>query len=96
MQNILADMHILADYHLRELDDDHLVIGKGADGRKNIRHVVRLNASAAYLWRSVEGKEFDAGTLARLLQEKYGIDAAAAAADASAILSAWEKSGLVA
>ena len=92
---MIADMHFLPDYHLRELDDDHLVIGKSADGRKNFRHVVRLNASAAFLWRSVEGKEFDAGTLARLLELKYGLDAETAAADAASILSAWEKAGLL-
>ena len=92
----MGEMRILSDYHLRELDDDHLVIGKSTDGRKNFRHVVRLNASAAFLWRSVAGKDFDASTLARLLQEKYGLDAETAAADAASILSAWEKAGLVA
>ena len=89
-------MHIRPDYHLRELDDDHLVIGNSADGRKNVRHVVRLNASAAFLWRSVEGKEFDAGMLAQLLKMRYGLDDGTASADAASILSAWEKAGLVA
>jgi hypothetical protein len=88
-------MRIHPGYHLRELGDDHLVIGKDAAAKKNERRVVRFNASAAFLWRSVEEKEFDAPTLARLLQEEYGLDAVRADADAAAILSAWEDAGLV-
>lgn len=88
-------MRIHPGYHLRELGDDHLVIGKDAVAKKNERRVVRLNASAAFLWRAVEDKEFDAATLSALLQEEYGLEAARAAADASAIVDVWVKAGLV-
>jgi len=88
-------MRIHPGYHLRELGDDHLVIGKDAAAKQNERRVVRLNTSAAFLWRAVEGKEFDVPMLARQLQEEYGLDAARAAADAAAIVSAWTDAGLV-
>jgi hypothetical protein len=88
-------MRICPDYRLRELGDDHLVIGESADGRRNARRVVRLNESAAFLWRSVAGREFDADTLSQLLQDEYALDAMTAAADAASILSAWENAGLV-
>lgn len=87
-------MRIRPGYRLRELGDDHLIIGESTDGRKNARRVVRLNESAAFLWRSVAGRTFDAGTLAQLLQNRYGLDAGTASADAASILSAWEEAGL--
>ena len=88
-------MHFHPDYRLRELDDDHLVIGPDTGKGEKFRHVVRLNASAAFLWRSLEGKEFDIDTLAQSLKGEYDLDAVVAAADAAAILAAWKKSGLV-
>ncbi|MBR3292133.1 MAG: PqqD family peptide modification chaperone [Bacteroidales bacterium] len=88
-------MRICSDYRLRELGDDHLVIGESADGRRDARRVVRLNESAAFLWRSVAGKDFDADTLSWLLQKEYGVDSLAADADAASILAAWMKAGLV-
>ena len=88
-------MRISPDYRLRELGDDHLVIGESTDGRRNARRVVRLNESAAFLWRSVAGREFDADTLSLLLRDEYALDAMTAAADAASILSAWENAGLV-
>ena len=87
-------MRIRPGYRLRELGDDHLVIGESTDGRKNARRVVQLNESAAFLWRSVAGRTFDEGTLAQLLQNRYGLDAGNASADAASILSAWEEAGL--
>ena len=89
-------MHIHPSFHLRELGDDHLVIGGGAGLFRRSRHVVRLNDSAAFLWRSVAEREFDAALLAQLLREEYGLEEAVAAADAASILAAWRKAGLVA
>ena len=86
-------MRIHDGYYLRELGDDHLVIGAGASSGS--RRVVRLNESAAFLWRSVVGREFSVAGLAALLQQEYGLDAEAAAGDAASIAAAWQKAGLV-
>ncbi|MBQ9462785.1 MAG: PqqD family protein [Bacteroidales bacterium] len=85
-------MHLNGNYNLRELGDDLVLIGEatGAD-----RHLVRINESAAFLWRSVSGKEFDTEDLASLLQGEYGIDAGVASSDAASIVAAWKSSGLV-
>ena len=88
-------MRIHDGYHLRELGDDHLVIGPGSEPGGGSRRVVRLNESAAFLWRSVVGREFSVAGLAALLQQEYGLDAEAAAGDAASIAAAWQKAGLV-
>ena len=55
---------------------------------------ITLNESAAYLWESVAGKEFDIDTLADLLIERYSIDRNLAKKDAEAIASKWVEIGL--
>lgn len=89
-------MHICEGYHLRELGDDHLVIGPGSAPGGGSRRVVRLNESAAFLWRSVAVRDFTLADLADLLRREYGVDETAALSDAKSIANAWEKAGLVA
>jgi len=88
-------MRIHDGFHLRELGDDHLVIGPGEGCACGHRRVVRLNESAAFLWRSVAGRDFSVADLSALLQQEYGIDEAQARSDAESIASAWEKAGIV-
>ena len=68
-----------------------------AHGRKNVdfSKIISLNESAAYLWRKVEGTEFDAATLAKLLTEEYEVDEATALSDSEKTLKEWTEAGLV-
>ena len=54
-----------------------------------------MNATAAYLWKEVEGKDFNQADLADLLVKKYGIDEELAQKDAAAVLDKWIEIGLV-
>ena len=81
---LCTTMRCKEEYRLQELGDDHWLIGPSAEGG---RRAVRLNDSAAFLWRSVAGKEFSEADLVRLLQAEYGPDATAA--DARSIAAAW-------
>lgn len=87
-------MKIIDGFRLREVMGQATVIGEGA-GQVNFNKLITLNDTAAYLWRSVEGKDFDAASLASLLVEKYGIGEELAAKDAAAILEKWIEIGLV-
>jgi hypothetical protein len=86
-------MHTHPDYILREAGPDHLLMG--APDARGKRRIVRLNESAAFLWRSVAGKTFDAAALAALLQAEYGLDPAVAEADAQGIIRSWLQEKLV-
>jgi hypothetical protein len=57
--------------------------------------MISLNSTAAYLWRSVEGREFSADDLTALLLEEYDVDEATASKDALAIVNKWIEIGLV-
>ena len=87
-------MKIIEGFILRDVMGQATVIGEGV-GQVNFSKLITLNSSAAFLWRSVEGKEFDIKMLAELLVSEYGIDEALAAQDAKAIAEKWIEIGLV-
>ena len=82
-------MKIVEGFRLRDVMGQATVIGEGV-GQVNFNKLVTLNESAAYLWKSVEGKEFETATLAGLL-----IDEALALKDAESISTQWKEIGLV-
>lgn len=86
-------MRLVEGFRLRDVMGQAAVIGEGV-GQVNFNKLITLNDSAAFLWKSVEGKEFDAQSLAGLLVEKYGIDAELASRDAEAVLNQWAEIGL--
>ena len=87
-------MKIVDGFRLRDVMGQAAVIGEGVD-QVNFNKLITLNSTAAYLWKEVEDKDFDATMLAELLVKEYGIDEALAKKDADYILSQWVELGLV-
>jgi hypothetical protein len=87
-------MKIVEGFVLRKVGDEYIISGEGL-GQVNFNRIFSLNSSAAYLWQSVEQKDFDATTLADLLTEKYNLDASTAKHDAEVILNEWLNAGIV-
>ena len=87
-------MKIKEGFKLRTVGGEYIVSGEGLE-QINFNKLIALNASAAYLWQEVDGKEFDKQTLADLLVSKYDILAEQALADASDIADNWIKAGIV-
>ena len=87
-------MRIVEGFRLRDVMGQATVIGEGVD-QVNFNKLITLNNTAAYLWREVEGKDFDASVLAQLLVKEYGIDDELAQKDSTAILDQWIEVGLV-
>ncbi|MBR1578474.1 MAG: PqqD family peptide modification chaperone [Bacteroidales bacterium] len=85
-------MHLKEGYVLRELGEDAIVIGEGVT--VDFQRMISLNASAAYLWRSVEGREFTTGTLTDLLLEEYEVGREEATSAAADIAAAWIRAGI--
>lgn len=86
-------MKIKDGFRLRNVMGQATVIGEGAS-QINFSKLITLNESAAYLWTSVEGREFDSDTLASVLMERYGIERELAERDAAAIADKWKETGL--
>lgn len=87
-------MKIIDGFRLRDVMGQATVIGEGVN-QVDFNKLITLNSSAAYLWKEIEGKEFDTETLAGLLVAEYGIDSSLAAKDAAAIAAQWIEAGLV-
>ena len=66
-------MKIIEGFRLRDVMWQATVIGEGVN-QVNFNKLITLNSSAAFLWKQVEGKDFDEKMLADLLVEEYGID----------------------
>lgn len=87
-------MRIIEGFILRNVMGQATIVGEGV-GQIDFNKLITLNDSAAYLWQSVENKEFDMQTLANLLVDKYGIDQDTALTDAKAIADKWIEIGVV-
>ena len=87
-------MKIVEGFRLREIMGQATVIGEGVN-QVDFNKLITLNATAAYLWKEVEGKDFNQADLADLLVKKYGIDEELAQKDAAAVLDKWIEIGLV-
>ena len=86
-------MKIKDGFILRTVADTHIVVAVGKQS-KNFNKMIKLNDSAAFLWRLLE-KERTAQELAGELVAEYGIDMQQALADAEAFAAALKEAGLL-
>ena len=87
-------MRILEGLVLRTLCGEPIVTGEGL-ARVDFSKVVSLNATAAWLWEQVQGREFGPEDLVTLLTGRYDVDEARARADVDKMLASWREAGLL-
>ena len=87
-------MRLLDGLVLRTLCGEHIVTGEGL-ARVDFSRVVSLNATAAYLWEQVEGKDFTPDDLVALLTARYDVDEARAREDVDKMMVSWREAGLI-
>ena len=87
-------MRLLDGLVLRTLCGEHIVTGEGL-ARVDFSRVVSLNATAAYLWEQVDGKDFTPDDLVALLTARYDVDEARAREDVDKMLVSWREAGLI-
>ena len=82
------------DLVLRPLGDQFILVAEG-NAVADFTQMVSMNASSAYLWDAVEGKDFELATLVDLLVEAYGIPKDQAEHDAAVVLDDWKRIGIM-
>lgn len=87
-------MKIKNGFVLRTICGQNVISGEGLN-QVNFSKLVSLNDTAAYLWKEVEGKEFDAGTLKDLLLDRYDVSEEVAMRDSEALVGKWLEMGLL-
>ena len=87
-------MKIKNGFTLREMCGENIV---AADGIENINFnkLISMNATAAFLWKAVEGKEFTVEEMAQFLVDEYQIDMNLAMKDSENLCKSWIKAGIV-
>ena len=86
-------MRTKKDLVLRPLGDQFILVAEG-NAVADFTQMVSMNASSAYLWDAVEGKDFELATLGDLLVEAYGISKEQAEHDAAVVLDDWKRIGI--
>ena len=86
-------MKLIEGFRLRQLLKEYIVTPESVT-QINFNKMISLNESAAYLWQSVEGKEFTTEDLKGLLLDRYDVSEDVAAHDAEAIAQAWIDAGI--
>ncbi len=87
-------MKTVPGFTLRPLGKEFIITAESIK-QINFNRMISLNESAAYLWKEVDGKDFDADTLADLLTGRYEIDRETALRDSKAIIAKWVEAGIV-
>lgn len=81
-------MKIKNGFVLREMCGENIVAAEGIE-HINFNKLISLNATAAFLWKALEGKEFTTEDMAQLLVDEYGIDMELAMTDSANLCKAW-------
>lgn len=88
-------MRILDGLVLRPLGREFIVTGDGLS-RIDFSKVVSMNATAAYLWEQLQGRDFSEEEMTTLLTARYDVSEEIARADVAKLLESWRKAGVLA
>ena len=87
-------MKIKAGFELLDVCGEAVIVAHGKENM-DFSKVINLNESAAYLWREVQGLDFDEELLSILLCREYEVDDDVAERDSRLIMEQWLQAGLV-
>lgn len=87
-------MKLKKGYRLRSLGQEFILVAEGLDA-VDFSRMISMNESAAFLWKEVEGKDFDAEMLTSLLTDNYDITRETAQNDVAVLLESWSAAGLI-
>ena len=79
---------------MRSLGREYILVAEGLEAA-DANRLVSMNESAAFLWKAIEDKAFDADTLINLLEEEYGITREVAEKDVTALLQTWKEANII-
>lgn len=81
-------------FNLRQVCGENVIVAEGVENI-DFSSIISMNESSAYLWNSIQGKEFDKNNLVELLTQEYDVDADTAAKDVDALVAQWMKAGII-
>lgn len=81
-------------FNLRTVCGENILV---AEGEENIdfSNIISMNESSAYLWNSIQGKNFEVKDLVDLLIELYEVDEETATRDARLLVDQWKQAEII-
>lgn len=87
-------MKLRNDVTLRKVGNEHIIV-EPSQGMVDLSTVFTLNDTAAFLWKELDGQEFDNDTVVDLLIDNYEVERGVAEKDAAALLQHFRGQGLI-
>lgn len=81
-------------YKVRSIAGENVIIKQGRFGADMTR-VISLNQTSMLLWEQLQGREFEADDVVKILTDNYDVEAKVAAADAAKWIEKLNECGLV-
>ena len=81
-------------FNLRTVCGENILV---AEGEENIdfSNIISMNESSAYLWNSIQGKDFEVKDLVDLFIELYEVDEETATRDARLLVDQWKQAEII-
>ncbi len=81
-------------FNLRTVCGENILV---AEGEENIdfSNIISMNESSAYLWNSIQGKDFEVSDLVDQLIEMYEVDEETATRDARLLVDQWKQAEII-
>lgn len=87
-------MKLKKGFVLRKIGNDLVLTPEGLEVI-DFNKLVCLNKSACYLWENLQGQDFSASDMAKLLTDKYNVTEGMALTDAKRLIEDWKRIGLL-
>lgn len=81
-------------FNLRTICGENIIVAEGVENI-DFSRIISMNESAAFLWKNIQGTDFDAEKLTKLLLEEYDVDESTASNDAQALIAKWLEAGII-
>lgn len=81
-------------FKLRTVCGENIIVAEGIEN-VDFSRIISMNETSAYLWKKIQGIDFDENTLAGLLLEEYEVNEATARSDAKALMEKWLEAGII-
>lgn len=81
-------------FKLRTICGENIIVAEGVENI-DFSRIISMNESAAFLWKNIQGTDFDAEKLANLLLKEYEVDEATARRDAETLVKKWLEAGII-
>lgn len=81
-------------FKLCPVGDEYVVVAQGIENT-DFSKVISLNDTGAYLWRKLEGLDFDTNDIVALLLEAYDVDQSTALRDSTSFFESMQQACII-